>query len=87
MKCANCPLFSLWSNERDEGEICDLFGDAWNNKLQYKDKDGEVIGCYVDRHYIERKDREYLEYLEQMAKAHEEDEIIEDEDEDEIFYF
>lgn len=85
MKCANCPLFSSWSNESDKGELCGLFGDAWDNSFQYEDKEGAVIGCYVDRHFIERRDREYMEYLEQMVKAYEEDEMMEDEDADEIF--
>ena len=83
MKCVNCPLFSSWSNEYDEGNLCDIFGDAWDNDFQYEDKEGTVIGCYIDRHYIERRDREYLEYLEQIAKAYEEDD--DEEDEDEVF--
>ena len=83
MKCVNCPLFSSWSEGYDDGiDFCNLFGDAWDNTFQYKDKDGAVIGCYIERHYIERRDREYLEHLEQMAKAYEENEDEEDEDED-----
>ena len=72
MKCDNCPLFTWWNNESDKGESCGLFGDGWDNHLQYDDKDGTIIGCYVDRHYIKKVDDEYMEHLEQEAKALEE---------------
>jgi len=65
MKCAKCPLFSSWNNESDKGEACGLFGDGWDNQLQYEDKDGTTMGCYVDRHYIEKVDEQYAEHLEQ----------------------
>lgn len=67
MKCAKCPLFSSWNNESDKGEACGLFGDGWDNQLQYEDKDGTTVGCYVDRHYIMRCDKKYDEYLGQLA--------------------
>lgn len=67
MKCAKCPLYSWWDNEDDKGESCGLFGDSWDNPLQYEDKDGTTIGCYVDRHYIEKADDRYCKYLSDMA--------------------
>lgn len=59
MRCANCPLFESWSTENDRGEACGLFGDSWDNAFQYEDKEGTTIGCYIDRHYIEKRDAEY----------------------------
>ena len=67
MKCAKCPLFSSWDNESDKGEACGLFGDGWDNQLQYENKDGTIVGCYVDRHYIMQHDKEYCEYLERIT--------------------
>ena len=66
MKCAKCPLFHSWNNESDRGESCGLFGDGWDNDLQYEDAAGCTIGCYVDRHYIEKVDR----YMEQESAAY-----------------
>lgn len=72
MKCARCPLYTSWNNESDSGEACGLFGDAWDNPLQYEDKEGAIVGCYVDRHFIERADREYDDYLAKQATSYEE---------------
>lgn len=72
MKCAKCPLFKSWSNESDRGESCGLFGDAWDNDLQYEDGAGCIVGCFVDRHYIEKVNKRYMEYIEQEAAAYEE---------------
>lgn len=69
MKCANCPLFSSWNNENDRGESCGLFGDSWDNRLQYEDKDGTTIGCYVDRHYIEKADDAYQKHIAEEAES------------------
>lgn len=57
MKCNNCPLYTGWSIEsyngiEDNGVTCGLFGDGWDSEFQYE-KDGCVIGCYIDRHFIE----------------------------------
>ena len=54
MKCNHCPLYHFWSNESGRGEDCDIFGDAWDSPLQYEDKIGNIVGCYVDRHYINK---------------------------------
>ena len=67
MRCNICPLFSSWDNESDKGESCGLFGDAWDSSFQYEDKVGNVIGCYIDRHYIEKRDAEYAEELERRV--------------------
>lgn len=69
MKCANCPLFSQWSNESDSGEACALFGDGWDSRFQYEDKIGNVIGCYIDRHFIEKTDNEIDEHYRQEAES------------------
>lgn len=71
MKCAKCPLFTSWNNESDRGESCGLFGDSWDNAFQYEGKEGAIQGCYVDRHYIEKADQRYVEYLEQEAASYE----------------
>lgn len=67
MKCSKCPLFHSWNNESDRGESCGLFGDAWDNDLQYEDKSGCVVGCYVLRGFIEKLDRRYMEHIEKEA--------------------
>lgn len=72
MKCNKCPLYISWNNESDKGEACGLFGDAWDSNLQYEDKDGTIVGCYVDRHFIEKADREYVEHIEKMTASYEE---------------
>ena len=59
MKCAGCPLFTSWNNESDCGEACGLFGDGWDSPFQYEDKDGNIVGCYIDRHFIEKTDEAY----------------------------
>ena len=69
MRCARCPLYTWWNNESDKGESCGLFGDSWDSPLQYEDKNGTTIGCYVDKHYIEKADSEYQKHLEQEADA------------------
>ena len=70
MKCAKCPLFTSWNNESDRGESCGLFGDSWDNVLQYEDKKGTIQGCYVDKHFIEKMDRKFVEHLEHDAAAY-----------------
>lgn len=68
MRCAKCPLFTSWSNESDEGKACGLFGDGWGDPLQYEDKIGNVVGCYVDHHFIEKRDAECEKELENRVK-------------------
>lgn len=69
MKCAGCPLFTSWSNESDRGEACGLFGDGWDSPFQYENKYGDIVGCYIDRPFIEKTDESYQEYLLQQAAS------------------
>lgn len=68
MKCAYCPLFDCMTGS----EVCGLFGDDWENKLQYEDKHGTTIGCYVERCFIERfakeRDKQFNHMVEQMEQ-------------------
>jgi hypothetical protein len=72
MKCAKCPLYRSWSNESDSGESCGLFGDGWDNLLQYEDASGTIVGCYVDHNFIKLVEREYEQYLQEEADSIEE---------------
>ena len=72
MKCSKCPFYHSWNNESDKGESCGLFGDGWDNVLQYQDSAGNIVGCYVERCFIEKTDRRYLEHIEQEAADYEE---------------
>ena len=69
MKCYKCPLFDCMTGS----EVCGLFGDDWENKLQYEDKHGTTIGCYVERCFIERFAKKRDEAFEDMVEAMEED--------------
>lgn len=70
MRCCNCPLFSSWNNESDKGEACAIFGDDWGNRFQYADKHGkEIIGCYIEKAYINKVDRNRDKYYADMAKG------------------
>lgn len=71
MKCNKCPLFTSWNNESDRGEACGLFGDAWDNAFQYEDKDGNIVGCYIDRHFIEKIDNGISEHYAKEAETFE----------------
>ena len=68
MKCANCPLFESWSNESDSGEACAIFGDECDSQFQYEDKHGEVIGCYIEKAYINKVEKGIHEHYDEMAK-------------------
>ena len=69
MKCCRCPLYHYWSNESDRGEACAIFGDGWDSPFQYEDKEGTIVGCYLDRHFIEKADAERDEYYASMAES------------------
>ena len=71
MKCNKCPMYHYWSNESDRGEECAIFGDGWDSPFQYEDKDGDIVGCYIDRHFIEKTDEKYQEHLLQEAASYE----------------
>lgn len=65
MKCSKCPLFHSWNNESDKGESCGLFGDGWDNVLQYEDSAGNIVGCHIERCFIEKTDRQNTERLDE----------------------
>ena len=69
MKCVRCPLYHYWSNESDSCEACAIFGDGWVSPFQYEDKDGTTVGCYLDRHFIEKADAERDEYYAEIAES------------------
>ena len=69
MKCVICPLYSCWDNESDKGEACAIFGDDWSSRFQYEDKNGTTVGCYLDKHYIQKVERERDRYYESMAES------------------
>lgn len=69
MRCSNCPMFVSWNNESDSGEACGIFGDGWDSPFQYEDKKGlEIIGCYLEKAYINKVDNERCKQYEQEAK-------------------
>lgn len=55
MKCCNCSMYHYWNNEDGRGEECWIFGDGWDSPYQYEDNDGATVGCYLDRHFIEKE--------------------------------
>lgn len=67
MKCARCPLYTSWNTESDRVEMCGIFGDGWDSPFQYEDSEGTIIGCYIDRHFIEKTNNEFVEHLKQDA--------------------
>ena len=68
MKCCKCPLFYSWNNESDKGESCGIFGEDWGNRFQYEDKQAkEIVGCYIEKAYIDKVDKERMAYYENMA--------------------
>lgn len=72
MRCAKCPLFSSWNNENGSGELCAFFGDDWGHPMQYEDKDGTIVGCYIMPKGVEEfdkyRDREMERMTEYMVK-------------------
>jgi hypothetical protein len=72
MKCCKCPLFEYYPSEDGSWVNCSLFGDSWEEPLQYEDKEGTTIGCYVERCYIEKfakqRDEEFARMAESMAR-------------------
>ena len=68
MRCAICPLYSYRNNESDKEEACAMFG-GWDSRFQYEDKVGTIVGCYIDKHYIEKVECESDKYCESMVNA------------------
>lgn len=72
MKCNKCPLFRSWNNENDRGESCGLFGDGWDSNFQYENKDGDIIGCYIEKAYIDKIYDNYTAHLDEIGNAYKE---------------
>lgn len=70
MKCNICPLFNYSCGENGLEESCSLFGDGWDSPFQYEDKHGMVLGCYVEKVYIMKVDRQIDEMRKQMHEAY-----------------
>lgn len=70
MRCAYCPLFARYESEDDCYEVCGLFGDGWDNRFQYEDKEGTTIGCYIEKCYITKRAKEIDEQISKMANYH-----------------
>ena len=68
MRCCNCPLFHSWNNESDSGAECGIFGDGWDSRFQYEDSEGTTIGCYIEKAYINKVEKEMCEYYESLAE-------------------
>lgn len=72
MKCNKCPLYYYWNNENDKGEECRIFGDSWGSPFQYYNDEGAIIGCYIEKAFIDkvenRIEQEYLAYADYMMK-------------------
>lgn len=54
MRCRHCPLYQYFESEEESYSNCGLFGDDWQNRLQYTDHNGDVVGCYVEKCFIEK---------------------------------
>lgn len=67
MRCNNCPLFESYHTENEASESCAIFGDDWSSPFMYEDKEGTVIGCYIERAYINKVDKEISEHYDKMA--------------------
>ena len=76
MRCSKCPMYHYWNNESDKGEACAIFGDGWDSPFQYEDKEGTIVGCYLDKHYIDKADAERDEYYASMAQHFIDDELF-----------
>ena len=69
MRCNNCPLFQSYNTEYGYEEVCAIFGDDWGNRFQYEDKQStEIVGCYIEKAYIKKVEKEIAEHYELAAK-------------------
>ena len=72
MKCSKCPLYSFQNNENCKCEECKLFGDSWDSPFQYYDYEGRIIGCYIEKVFIDnvekRIEQECIAYADYMQK-------------------
>lgn len=70
MKCNICPLFHYSCGENGSEESCGLFGDGWDSQFQYEDKHGTVIGCYIEKVYIKKVDKQIDDAHKEMFQAY-----------------
>lgn len=68
MKCVKCPLYSSRNDEIEKSESCGLFGDAWDSQFLQYDENGAVIGCYIEKCFIDRRFSLYIDELVQFAE-------------------
>lgn len=54
MKCKNC---SLLVDNNSGSKSCKVFGNSWSSRFQYGNKQGDITGCYLDKHYIDNYDK------------------------------
>ena len=66
MKCVKCPLYSPKNNEISKCEECKLFGDSWDSPFLYYNDEGAIIGCYIEKVFIDR----FEERIEIECKAY-----------------
>ena len=70
MKCSKCPLNTYYETENDSVCRCELFGDGWDHPLQYANKSGDIVGCYVMRRGIDAVDRKlYEEFMDIVGES------------------
>ena len=67
MQCNICPLYHYVNNENGTGASCDIFGDGWDSKFQYE-RNKQVWGCYIEKVYIRKVEKERDDYYESMAQ-------------------
>lgn len=60
-----------WHEPTDE-----CWWDGWDSPFQYEDKEGTVVGCYLDKHFIDKADAERDEYYASMAQHYIDDEFL-----------
>lgn len=70
MKCNICPLSNYSCGEDGKSESCGLFGDTWDSPFQYEDKHGTVIGCYIEKAYIKKVDKQIDDAHKEMYQAY-----------------
>lgn len=67
MQCNICPLYHYVNNENGTGESCDIFGDGWDSRFQYE-RNKQVWGCYIEKAYIRKIEKEMNKDCKHMPK-------------------
>ena len=73
MQCVVCPLYHEMNSENGMSVSCDIFGDSWDSRFMYK-RYKQIWGCYIDKTYIKKVEKERDAYYERMAKIEAEQE-------------